>query len=380
MMPGVSSRLRRSLTLAGTLLLVTSGVGRAELVPSGWAPGGVPSAPTAVLLRSDREGAAKNCGENAALLVRVGQPRLLGGWSNAVGDALIAKGWSVHDLQLSGSLRAAALQDQLAAAAARCDARTILVASYGNAITPTRRAARRVRMSGHTRMTVIAEVPAGTRHVAWRRSARPFLRGLRSWPTPSIDDALAGIPQEGTRLGAAKAPVVMETFIEMQCSFCREYELQVLPRLVARYVRSGELQMRARVVSFLGSDSQRGARLVLAAGLQDRLWNATASSFERQGPENSGYVTDPFLREIAADAGLDVERAMADRESDPVRAALQRAQQRFRRAGLTGAPSFLIGPANGPLHLASGNYFHPRVIEGAIQRAQRAAHAHKTPK
>ncbi len=379
MMRSVSSRLGRSLALAGMLLLVTGGVGRADLVLPGWAPGGVPSSPTHVLLRSDREGAATSCGENAALLVRVGRPRVLGGWSAAVGDALIAKGWNVHDLQLSGSLQAAALRDRLAAAAARCDARTILVASYGDAIAPARRAAHRVRMSRHVRLTVIAEVPEGTRHVAWRRSARPFLRGLRSWPTPSIDDALAGVEQDGARLGAADAPVVMETFIEMQCSFCREYERQVLPRLIARYVRSGELQMRARVVSFLGSDSQRGARLVLAAGLQDRLWNAAAQFFERQGAQNSGYVTDAFLREVAANAGLDVEQAMAERESGAVRAAARAAEERFAQTRLTGAPSFLIGPPHGPLRIVIGNYFRPSAFEGAIQRALRAERAHKTP-
>lgn len=364
-----------ALLTSAALLLGTAGAADAALLPAGWAPDGVPSAPASVLSDSDVRDAATHCGENAALLVRVGKPQLLRHWSVAVGDALVTKGWSVHDLQEPGTLSAAELQDRLRAAVVRCDTRTVLVASYGTAIAPVRRATRRLRASGDTQVAVIAEVPAGTRHVAWARSARPFLRGLRTWPTPTLDAALAGVPQNGVQLGAPDAPVVIDTFVDMQCPFCRRYELQVLPRLIARYVRDGVVQMRAEIVSFIGNDSLRGAQLVMAAGLQNRLWNAAARFFERQGEENSGYVTDTFLRRTAALAGLDVERAMTDRGSHAVRADLLQAQQRFDHAHLRGVTSLLIGPLAGTRRRVLGADLRPSTIEGAIQRALRAARA-----
>ncbi len=366
-------RLAAAILTSSALLFATAGGAGAALLPAGWAPGGVPSSPTSVLRDSDVSGAAANCGENAALLVRVGRPQLLRRWSVAIGDALVAKGWSVHDLEEPGTLRGAALQDELSAATRRCGERTVLVASYGMAIAPVRRAVHRLRASGQTRVTTIAEVPAGTRHVAWIRNARPILRGLRTWPTPILDAARAGVPQNGVQLGVPDAPVVIDIFVDMQCPFCRNYELQVLPRLVARYVRAGEVQMRAEIVSFIGVDSLRGAQLVMAAGLQNRLWNAAARFFEREGVENSGYVTDTFLRHVAALAGLDVQRAMTDRGSSLVRSGLKSAQDAWQGAGFAGVPSFLIGPAGGPRHRVGGDYLRPSVIEGTIQRALRAA-------
>ena len=54
----------------------------------------------------------------------------------------------------------------------------------------------------------------------------------------------------------------------------------------------------------------------LAAAEQNRYWEFIENFYANQGIENSGYVTDDFLTEIANDAGVpDIDKWNADRES-----------------------------------------------------------------
>ena len=54
---------------------------------------------------------------------------------------------------------------------------------------------------------------------------------------------LRGIPQEGLTLGDPKAPVLLVEFADLQCPFCRDYALNVLPQVVEHYVRTGKLRL-----------------------------------------------------------------------------------------------------------------------------------------
>ena len=55
----------------------------------------------------------------------------------------------------------------------------------------------------------------------------------------------------------------------------------------------------------------RAGAMAAAAAQQDRLWPFADAFYRSQGAENSGYVTDDFLRGIGeATPGLDVERAL----------------------------------------------------------------------
>jgi predicted DsbA family dithiol-disulfide isomerase len=56
-----------------------------------------------------------------------------------------------------------------------------------------------------------------------------------------------------------------------------------------------------------------------------------------------------FLRERAEEAGLDVERALRDRNLEPVRRALAGDAGAFQRAEIPGTPAFRVGPRGGTL-------------------------------
>jgi protein-disulfide isomerase len=155
---------------------------------------------------------------------------------------------------------------------------------------------------------------------------------------------LAGIPQRGNTLGNPKAPVTLVEFADPQCPFCKEYALNVMPRLVQDYVRTGRVKMVFRPLTFIGPDSERAARIAVAAGAQDRMWNYVDLVYHNQGEENSGYATDDWLRKIgSAVRGLDVGKAFAARQSATVTGQLGAANGLAQRYGVSSTPSFLVG-------------------------------------
>lgn len=167
---------------------------------------------------------------------------------------------------------------------------------------------------------------------------------------------LAGIAQEGTSLGDPKARVVLTEFADLQCPFCRQYTLNVLPQIIQRYVRTGKLRLELRMRNFLGPDSDVAARAAAAAAARNRMWNFVDVFYRNQGQEDSGYVTRPYLSRIAVAAGLPgpaiAAAGSAARYEPPVRVA----EREAAAAGLTSTPSFLIGPkadAGTPLTVAS---------------------------
>jgi protein-disulfide isomerase len=178
---------------------------------------------------------------------------------------------------------------------------------------------------------------------------------------------LAGIPQHGLRLGRPDAPVLLVEFADPQCPFCREFAVRTFDSVVRRYVRTGKVRMELRLVDFLGPDSTRGARALLAASLQDRMWNAATRFYALQGAENSGYVTDRFLRRVLGGVGtLDVEAAMAARASAPVTAQLGAAKSMQSRYGVKSTPTLLIGRDVTDLRTVSEQTPSPEQIAATI--------------
>ncbi|HZV75179.1 MAG TPA: thioredoxin domain-containing protein [Conexibacter sp.] len=178
----------------------------------------------------------------------------------------------------------------------------------------------------------------------------------------------AGIPQNGIALGDPRAPVTFVEFADLQCPVCRAYAQQVLPTLVTDYVRTGKIKMTFRNVSFIGQDSARAAQMAAAAGLQNKLWPYVDILYANQGQENSGYVTDDFLRRIGAGVkGLDVEKAMNDRGLPALQRQLDDAQTEWEAGGLTWTPRFLVGPTGGRLE-ALGRSFDVGALTSAIDK------------
>ncbi len=160
---------------------------------------------------------------------------------------------------------------------------------------------------------------------------------------------LGGIPQAGRVLGAASAPVTLVEFADLQCPFCREYTRDALPTVVRDYVRTGKVRLEFRPRTFIGADSAKAARLVVAAGRQDKLWNTLDLFYANQGTENSGWVTDALATRVLRAAGADPAAARTAAAASSTQAELTAADTLADRNGLNSTPSFLVGRTGGTL-------------------------------
>ena len=162
-------------------------------------------------------------------------------------------------------------------------------------------------------------------------------------------EMLAGIPQSNIYLGNPAAPVRLVEFADLQCPFCREYALQVLPQLVQDYVRSGKVRIEFRNLSFLGEDSVTAGRAAAAAAQQDKLWNFVDVFYYNQGEENSGYATPAFLDRIYRAAGVDPVKATAYAASEASKKPLAAADALADQVGVKSTPTILVGKRGGAL-------------------------------
>ena len=163
-----------------------------------------------------------------------------------------------------------------------------------------------------------------------------------------VEAMLEGIPQDGTVLGEPDAPVTLIEYADLQCPFCADWARETLPVLVADYVREGQLKIEFRGLTFIGPESEDALRSALGAGEQGKLWNVVDLVYVNQGAENSGWVTEDFLRSVGeAVPGLDVERMLADAGSEGTTAAIDEAAEAATASGVDATPTFEIGETGG---------------------------------
>ena len=165
---------------------------------------------------------------------------------------------------------------------------------------------------------------------------------------------LRGIPQHGNTLGRPGAPVKLVEYGDLQCPICRAFALDTLPTIIRQYVRTGDVQITFRGIAFIGSDSEKALRAVVAAGAQNRAWNMIDLFYVNQARENSGWVTDSLIQAAAGHVdGLNVATLLAARNSAATDALMRTYAADAQRdmGGQIRTPTFLVGRTGQPLHV-----------------------------
>lgn len=171
----------------------------------------------------------------------------------------------------------------------------------------------------------------------------------------AVEARLKGIPQDGITIGKEDAPVTLVEFADLKCPFCRDFSVNAFPTIVDEYIKTGKVKMVFQAQTFVAEqitpgDSRDAATMAEASGMQNKLWNFVDLWYANQKPETEIAATDEWLREVGgAIPGLDVDKAMADRDSETVDTRLTEASDAFTEAGFTGTPSFQIGLTGKPL-------------------------------
>jgi protein-disulfide isomerase len=181
-----------------------------------------------------------------------------------------------------------------------------------------------------------------------------------------------GIPQHGTVLGSLNAPVTVVQYVDLQCPFCQQFETQAMPKLLARYVRSGKVKIEARPIAFIGPDSERGRAGALAAADQNRMFNYMQLLYLNQGTENTGWLDDRMATAAASSIpGLDVHAWSDARASSAVEAKASQLDSQGDADNVSETPTVLVGKSGGPLRKAQVSLSNIDSLSAAIQNAQR---------
>jgi len=171
-------------------------------------------------------------------------------------------------------------------------------------------------------------------------------------PSPGL---LAGISEHNGVLGDPTAPVTVTEFVDLQCPICAKASQTVVPSVINDYVRPGDVKLQARTLSFIGPDSVRAARVAAGAEKQGRLWPFLETFYAKQGPENSGYVTDDFLRSVASASGVNASKALTFADGSTSQTPLARANAEAQKLGINGTPTFVVQRGNGKPQVVSAD-------------------------
>lgn len=158
-----------------------------------------------------------------------------------------------------------------------------------------------------------------------------------------------GIPQKGLVLGNPNAKTQMEMFIDVQCPICQNYEVNYLPTIVQKYIRTGKVQLHLQPWAFLGPQSFTGRLGLIAASLQNKGYQYAKVLYDNQGQEESGWLTGPMMANIAASTtGLDLAKWQQDVNSSGVKSIANEVDKLATQKKVTGTPTVLVGCVGGP--------------------------------
>jgi protein-disulfide isomerase len=93
--------------------------------------------------------------------------------------------------------------------------------------------------------------------------------------------ALAGIPQSANALGQPAAPITLAYFADLQCPYCRDFSLEVLPSIIERWVQTGKLRIESHALQTATHEPEMFMAQQVAALAAGRQCQAQA------GPQSS---------------------------------------------------------------------------------------------
>jgi len=165
---------------------------------------------------------------------------------------------------------------------------------------------------------------------------------------------LDGIPQEGSTLGSARAPITLTMYGDLECPTVKLFVENYLPSIIETWVRPGALRIDYRSLKTDTSDEEvffKQEIAALAAGRQNEMWNFALTFVREQGEPRSGYVTNDFINGIATQLpGLKSEEWHKDRADALLSKRVALGVYSGHTSGLRSTPSFLIRLSTGTIN------------------------------
>jgi protein-disulfide isomerase len=176
--------------------------------------------------------------------------------------------------------------------------------------------------------------------------------GKSSQTVAAVQKLLNGIPQSGATLGDSSAPVTMTYYGDLQCPVCRAFTLTGgFSQLVSNDVRRGKVKVVYKAFQTATRDpnvfkTQQVA--ALAAGEQQKFWDFAELFYHEQGQEDTGYVTESYLRRLAAQVpGLDLVKWQSDRNNAALASQVAADGASGNAIGVSGTPTLIFSGPKG---------------------------------
>jgi protein-disulfide isomerase len=169
----------------------------------------------------------------------------------------------------------------------------------------------------------------------------------------------------GPNKGRAEAPVVLVDFSDFQCSYCKKFQRETMPRLDEQYVKSGKVRYVFRHLAIFGEPSVQAAQASLCAFEQERFWEYHAILYGAAGPQ---ALSASRLKRYAVDLKLNAKGFDACLDSQKYAKIVETETLIGRALGASGTPTFLL---NGQLAIGA----HPfesfqKAIDGLLAATQ----------
>lgn len=134
--------------------------------------------------------------------------------------------------------------------------------------------------------------------------------------------------------GNPDGDITVVEFFDYNCGYCKRGFTGL-----AQLIKSDpKVRVVFKEYPILSEDSEKAARVALAAGLQGKYWDVHQKLISARGQANEASAL-----KAAQEAGADIAKLKADVNSDAVNAELDRVKELAQKMGINGTPHFLIG-------------------------------------
>ena len=158
------------------------------------------------------------------------------------------------------------------------------------------------------------------------------------------------LDNEDKKKGSADSPVVMIEFSDFQCPFCGSFYSNTLPQIKSQYIDTGKVQLVYRdfPLSF-HPEAKPGALAAECANEQGKFWEMHDKIFENQTSMGTASY-----KAWAAELGLNAEQFNSCYDSGKYNTEIDEDFSDGAAAGVSGTPTFFIGPRDGPVQKVVG--------------------------
>ena len=148
-----------------------------------------------------------------------------------------------------------------------------------------------------------------------------------------------GVVGSESSLGSATAPVTIIEFSDFQCSFCKKFWADTLPKLKETYIEKGKVRLVYRHFAILGKHSEQAAKAAECAAEAGKFWQYHDQLFKNQGVL---AFTETKLKQYADAIGLNSRSFGTCLKTDKYQEKVDRDTAAAVRLGGRGTPFFVV--------------------------------------